>query len=308
MKIKRLISLVTMFVFLMASAMLIDDAFARGGSFGGGGGRSFGGGGRSFSGGGSRSSGSSGWGRSSSPKASPKVTPKSNQSVNKASKPNSNTTKKSMQSNADKKISKAQQQKKSATFNRRQKAEQAKFSKKDTNRSVSADTYKSNPIYQRARNSGYNRGNYYARRDSFYGGRGYSAPGYYYNSYSSFGMWDAMFMWMMLDSMNDRMYYNHMSDPGFKQWRSEADRLSAENAELKAKLAQLDTKVATLDGTPKDANYMPKDVPVDVALASDVMETAAPVAPVEPAHKFPWGTVIGIGSAVVVVIIVFALI
>ena len=68
------------------------------------------------------------------------------------------------------------------------------------------------------------------------------------------------------------MYYNHMDEPEFMQWRQEMDGLAAENADLREKLAVMDQQVAQLQGTPRDAAYIPEDAG-DVALSPEVIDT-----------------------------------
>lgn len=114
---------------------------------------------------------------------------------------------------------------------------------------------------------------WYSSRSAWYGGMGWGPPGYAYRSYSSFGMWDALFLWFMLDSVSNAShaawFYNHSQDQGYQDWRREADRLSADDAELKAKLAALDERTQTLEGQPRDPTYMPPDAKPDLALASE---------------------------------------
>jgi hypothetical protein len=128
--------------------------------------------------------------------------------------------------------------------------------------------------------------NYYTQRKVTYGG--YQPPPYAYGSYSSFGMWDAMFLWFMLDNMNQRQYsehyYHHRDDPGMKKWREEAEKQAKDNDELKAKLAALDQKVESMKGTPKDPSYIPPDAGA-VVLAKDVAEKTVSK---EDDGGFPW--------------------
>ena len=160
------------------------------------------------------------------------------------------------------------------------KAQKSKYTKqpaKKTNySSVSSRSYVRNAKVDR--DFTYDR--YYTNRDTYYTGRNWHAPAYSYTSYSSFGAWDAMFMWMMLDSMNDRSHFahNHANDPGYQQWRNEANRLAEDNAELKAKLVALDGEVAQMKGQPVDPNYMPNNIPAEVALSADVLAGKAALA------------------------------
>ncbi|MBF0488953.1 MAG: hypothetical protein HQK98_12420 [Nitrospirae bacterium] len=165
-------------------------------------------------------------------------------------------------------------------------AQQGRFKSKDTTTNYSG--YTGNPIVNRTR--GYDQNTYAYRRDNFYSGNSYQPPQYVYMSAPSFGMWDAMFLWFMLDHASDRnysrMYYNHQNDPDFQRWREETQKLSGENAELKAKLANLDKQVAELKGEPVDPSYVPPGVDADIALNKKVIEAAHPVK--KESHFFRW--------------------
>lgn len=116
---------------------------------------------------------------------------------------------------------------------------------------------------------------HYARRDDYWSGRGWNAPTYVYSSSPSFGMWDAMILWAILDNNNDggKFAYNHANDPGYQEWRREADRLAADNADLRDKLAKIDKEVAVQAATnaPRDEAYLPPGVPAEVAVAADAL-------------------------------------
>jgi hypothetical protein len=138
-----------------------------------------------------------------------------------------------------------------------------------------------------------------SQRTTYYGGHGWSAPVYVYHSQPRFGMWDAMWMWFMLDTLtrpgHGAFFYNHANDPGYQEWRREADRLAKDNADLRAKLNALDADVKTHEGKPRDPNYIPPDGNRQVALSSAHV--------VQPSSSFPWGIVIsllllaGVGTA-----------
>lgn len=141
---------------------------------------------------------------------------------------------------------------------------------------------------------------YYSRRTIFYHSYGWSPPVYVYSSYNRFGIWDAMMLWFMLDHINDAqyaaMYYDHRNDPGMQQFRSEVQRLSAENADLKAKLAKLDDSANSLQqqGVKPDPTYMPQDA-AGIALAADIAAKAVP-----KSRGFPWMWVIVMGAFVLI--------
>lgn len=139
---------------------------------------------------------------------------------------------------------------------------------------------------------------YYARRTVFYDSYQWQPPTYIYRSYSSFGIWDGMMLWFMLDHLHDRqyseMYYHHRDDPGMQQFREELDRLSEENAELKEKVKQLDesTKSLEQEGVKVDPAYAPPDA-AGVALASSLVDNKASQ---KSSSGFPWMWVIIIGA------------
>jgi hypothetical protein len=112
---------------------------------------------------------------------------------------------------------------------------------------------------------------YNGYRDNYYAGRGWSAPGYAFNSFSSFGMWDAMFMWFMISNLTSGagFFHNNQNDPGVQAFRQEAQKLSESNADLKKQVAELNAKLDQMnkDGVPVDPNAVPKDVDPNVMLA-----------------------------------------
>jgi len=143
-----------------------------------------------------------------------------------------------------------------------------------------------NPVYQKAQTySNFDHGNYYTRRDNYYGATGWTPPAYVYRSSPSFGVWDALMWWMILDNVGNRKYtsaaYHHADDPGYRQWRQEADRLAQNNQELKEKLAKLDAEVKQQEseGLARDAAYLPPGMPPEVALASSILAKKEPRKP-----------------------------
>jgi TRAP transporter TAXI family solute receptor len=161
-------------------------------------------------------------------------------------------------------------------------SKQSGFSR-TSNTAANTSSYRNNPVYNRGAQNRTSYDNYYAGRDRYYGGMGWGYPRYAYMSYPSFGMWDAMIWWSILDRSRDRHYYSmahhHAQDPGYQEWRREAKRLAEDNEELKAKLAVLDQEVATMTGVPRDTNYLPPGVDPSVALAAEVVATADPSRP-----------------------------
>ena len=117
---------------------------------------------------------------------------------------------------------------------------------------------------------------YLGHRNAYYSS--YHPPVYIYSYAPRYGMWDAMFMWMMLDNMNHQMYYNHRSDADYQAWRRDADQQAQTNAELRAKLATMDAKVKELERakTPVDPAYMPPGVDPTVAMSIEAAEATLP--------------------------------
>src|SRR3954449_4460285 len=106
----------------------------------------------------------------------------------------------------------------------------------------------------------------------WFGSRGWTAPDYAYRSRPSFGVWDGLFLWFLLDNLTRPGYgdffHNHQNDPGYQQWRAEAERLARENADVRQKLDTLDRQVAARQGQPQDPGYLPPDTPPEVAVAT----------------------------------------
>ncbi len=113
---------------------------------------------------------------------------------------------------------------------------------------------------------------YYAARDHYYGSVGWQPPVYVHYGAPSYGIWDALFLWSILDLHHDWAYY-HRDDPAYEAWRRDADRLAQDNADLQAKLAAMDRDVAAIKEkqVPPDPNYLPPGVAPDVALAAEVV-------------------------------------
>lgn len=174
------------------------------------------------------------------------------------------------------------------------KAETAKF--KATPVAVASAPQQKAAITNKIASSGVSQKTYFSRRNDYYRERNnYQPPTYVYNSPSSFGMWDTVFLYMMLDNINDRntanTYYHHQDDPGIKAWRAEAERQAATNAELKTKLAALDAKTSesVAAGLKKDDSYIPVDKDGNPA---PVLAEAAVVSDLPaPAKGMGWGSI-----------------
>lgn len=138
-----------------------------------------------------------------------------------------------------------------------------------------------------------------------YGGYGWSPPPYTTSAPRRFGVWDGLFLWFMLDTLtrpgHAAFFHNNADDPGYREWRQEADRLARDNAELRGKLDQLDQSVAAQSGAPRQAGQLPPDVPADLARAdsaSSVDSASAAQASRGSGHGFWWWGLLLLAAAV----------
>ena len=164
--------------------------------------------------------------------------------------------------------------------------EQAKFKQPAPKPTATVEArrteYNKSPIFSRShRSSNYSADDHYARRDSYYRSSGWSTPTYVYMSQPSFGMWDAMFWWWILDNNDSKTVHNHYNDPGFQEWKSEAERLSKDNLELAAKLGVMENEIKDMEkkGVARDPNYLPEGVDPEVALSLEAMAIRSPEEP-----------------------------
>ncbi len=112
----------------------------------------------------------------------------------------------------------------------------------------------------------------------------------------SFGIWDGLFLGYLLNNLTRPgsvdFFRNHQDDPGLREWRQEAERQARDNAEMRERLDRLDRELAQQRGgngqqqPQRDPNYLPPDVPPEVALApapaNDARTpTTAPAAPAD---------------------------
>ena len=148
-----------------------------------------------------------------------------------------------------------------------------------TNRAY-RDTYRQNPVYQRANT--YDSSTYYDRRNRYLGS--YEPPTYIYAGTSSFGMWDAVALYGVMNLMSGnnnhaaQIAYNQQNNPDYQAWRREAENLAKDNAELRTQLASLDAATAKIaaTGVAPDPSKMADGVDSDLFLANAVRESALP--------------------------------
>jgi hypothetical protein len=103
----------------------------------------------------------------------------------------------------------------------------------------------------------------------WYRDRGWQMPGNVLGGRSSFGIWDAAFMWFMFSSLSQPghadFFRNHQNDAGYREWRQEAEQRAQSDSDIRAKLNELDQRVAAAGDQPRDPNYLPPGVPASVA-------------------------------------------
>jgi len=179
----------------------------------------------------------------------------------------------------DKQVADQERKRRSLESLQSYKAEQAKF--KNTAAPVDPSQYGSSPLLRKGKvYTGFDYGTHYQQRDNFYRAQGYRQPAYAFGGSSSFGMFDSLFLFWMLNNMGNRNVaataYHHSDDPGFQKWRQEVENLSKDNPDLKAKLAEMDKQIKALQGTPKDPAYLPPGVPPEIALAATALASKKP--------------------------------
>lgn len=92
-------------------------------------------------------------------------------------------------------------------------------------------------------------------------------------SHPSYGPWDTMLMWSILDNVGDKqMYYNHMNDPSYVQWRQDAEQLAKTDPEVAKKLAELDKQVTEMKnkGIKQNSNYFTPGIDSDIYEANNI--------------------------------------
>jgi hypothetical protein len=109
-------------------------------------------------------------------------------------------------------------------------------------------------------------------RPAWFNDRGWSAPpSTYFGGNRSFGVWDGVFLGALLSTLGRSsagdFFHNNQNDPGYRQWRAEADRQAQDNADLRQKLAELDRQLAEREGQPREQGAVPNDIPAEIAKA-----------------------------------------
>jgi hypothetical protein len=105
----------------------------------------------------------------------------------------------------------------------------------------------------------------------WYGDRGWSPRGLPGMGQRSFGLWDGVFLAFLLNNLGRSgsadFFHHHQDDPGYREWRAEAERQAQEDPALRQRLDELDRRLAERQGQPRDPDYLPPDVPPEIAVA-----------------------------------------
>lgn len=114
---------------------------------------------------------------------------------------------------------------------------------------------------------------------------------------ASYGSFSESFMWAMM--WNSVFAHNHSNDPDYQRWRRDAEERARTDQRIKDQLDELDRKVGELKNTPKDPNYVPKDVPPEVVFNEAALtKKAAPIG-----HSIWFWLVVSIAALVLALII-----
>ena len=92
-----------------------------------------------------------------------------------------------------------------------------------------------------------------------------SPPPFMYQTYPSFGVFDALMLYGLMSSMhhNDAaMFYHRQNDPGIQAYMAEMKEMSKDNAELKAKVDNLQKTMDEMAAAkvPVNPDYLPSSV------------------------------------------------
>lgn len=111
-----------------------------------------------------------------------------------------------------------------------------------------------------------------ANRSGWFNDRGWSTPPQTsFGANRSFGAWNGFFLGALLSNLgrtgSGDWFHNNQNDPGYRQWRAEADRQAQSNPELSGRLNELDRQLAERDSQPRTPGALPPDIPAEVAKA-----------------------------------------
>lgn len=155
-------------------------------------------------------------------------------------------------------------------------AERAKFKQREPK--PDPQKYADHPVYQKSKTGpGFSYDEHYRKRGDHWKQEGFDFPNEMYKGPSSFGIWDAALLYGLLQFATNSDYaafgYHHQDDPGYKEWRRNAEDLSKTNSEVRRQLDELDKRIEMIEGqgVKADPSYLPEKVPADVAISPEAL-------------------------------------
>ena len=142
------------------------------------------------------------------------------------------------------------------------------------------------------------------RNGGWFRDRGFSPGGLGGLAQGNFGLWSGVFLGYLLSNLGRAgatdFFHNHQDDPGYRDWRAQAEQQAQADPEIRRQLDDLDRRLAERRDQPRDPNYLPPDVPPEVAMAprddARTPSTAAP-APEAGSPSLLWLLILGGGGA-----------
>lgn len=92
----------------------------------------------------------------------------------------------------------------------------------------------------------------------------------------SFGLLSGLFLYSLLNNNASagQYAYHHQQDPDYQKWRTEANQLAKDNADLKAQLAAMDSVKNNQTATPINPNWLPANVPVAAVMSEEALKSS----------------------------------
>ena len=147
-------------------------------------------------------------------------------------------------------------------------------------------------------------GNPVPRNGGWFRDRGFSPGGLGGLAQGNFGLWSGVFLGYLLSNLGRAgatdFFHNHQDDPGYRDWRAQAEQQAQADPEIRRQLDELDRRLAERRDQPRDPNYLPPDVPPEVAMAPrDDVRTPTTAAPADEAGtpSLLWLLILGGGGA-----------
>jgi TRAP transporter TAXI family solute receptor len=139
-------------------------------------------------------------------------------------------------------------------------------------------TYSEHPLFEGIRSrGGSNYTGYSKERDRYWGDKGWSYPSQMFKGPSSFGLWDAAFLYSLLNHADQpeiaAFGHHHQEDQGYKSWRRQVEEQARSDSRLRSRLSEMDGHIKRLQdqGVKKNAAYLPPGISPTLALSPEVV-------------------------------------